>query len=104
MKKKSLAVILVLAVLILATGSVYSENAPPGSKWKGHPWEDFNNYNNRPSLGSAMFFYNDHKVIIIPIFSDFLIWIFIKDVPKGSDHQKNSIKIQEGSYQIIFPW
>jgi hypothetical protein len=104
MKTKSLVVVLVLTVLIFTTGSVYSKNAPPGSVWKAHPWEDSNNSNNRPSLSSNIVIYNDHNVIVIPIFSDFLIWIFIKDVPKGSDHQKNSINTDVRSYQIIFPW
>lgn len=107
MKTKSLAIILVLAVLILTAGSVYPGSRPPGgtigSPPKAHPWEEPNN-NNGPSGCSAMFPQEDHKVVAIRIFSDFFIWIYIKDMPKGSDHQKDSIKTNEKSYQIIFPW
>jgi len=106
MKTKSLAIILVLAVLLLTAGSVYSGNRPPGSTFgpivKGHPWEE--NYNNGPTGSSAMILKNDHRVFMIPIFSDFLIWIYIKDIRNGSDYQKNSTKIDQKSYQIIFPW
>ncbi|MFQ6003291.1 MAG: hypothetical protein ACE5KJ_06050 [Candidatus Zixiibacteriota bacterium] len=49
MKTKSLAIILVLAVLILAAGSVYSGRGPKGGTFgppvKGHPWEEINNNN-----------------------------------------------------------
>jgi hypothetical protein len=51
-----------------------------------------------------MFIPEGRKVVEIRIFSDFFIWIYIKDVPKGSGHQKNSTKTNEKSYQIIFPW
>jgi hypothetical protein len=51
-----------------------------------------------------MFLQKDRKVIEIRIFSGFFIWIYIKDMPKGSGHQKNSTKTNERSYQIIFPW
>jgi hypothetical protein len=108
MKKKSLAIILVLTMLFLVTGSVYSGNRPSGSTvgspTKAHPWEELNN-GNGPSPSSAMGLYHDYKAIMVPIFSDFLIWIYIKDTRKGSDHQESSIKIDErSSYQIIFPW
>jgi hypothetical protein len=107
MKTKSLAIILVLVILILTAGSVYPGSRPPGSTFgpivKGHPWEDLNN-NNGPSGGSAMFLQKHRKVIEIRIFSGFFIWIYIKDMPKGSDHPKNSTKTNEKSYQIIFPW
>jgi hypothetical protein len=107
MKTKSLAIILVLAIMILTAGSVYSGRVPPGSTFgpivKGHPWEELNN-NNGPSGCSAVFLQDNRKVIEIRIFSDFFIWIYIKDVPKGSNHQKNSTKTNEKSYQIIFPW
>lgn len=96
MKTKILAVVLVLAVLILAAGSAYSGWRPPGSRCKAHPWEG--------SPPGAKIIRDDHRVIMIPIFSDFLIWVYIKDIGKGSDQQKNSIKISERSYQIIFPW
>ena len=105
MRTKDLAIILVLAVLILAAGSVYSGNGPPGSTFgptpKAHPWEGDKD---GPSGCSAMVLQDDPKVIMIPIFSDFLIWIYIKDVHKESEHQKNSVKIDDKSYQIIFPW
>lgn len=105
MKAKIIAIILVLAILIIATGSVYSGLGPPGRTFgptpKAHPWEDFNN-NNGPSGCKAMVLKDDRKVLMIPIFSDFLIWIYIKDAPIGSDH--GGIKIGEKSYQIIFPW
>lgn len=107
MKTKSLAIILVLAVLILTAGSVYPGSRPPGNTFgspaKAHPWEEPNN-NNGPSGSSAMFIPEGRKVVEIRIFSDFFIWIYIKDVPKGSGHQKNSTKTNEKSYQIIFPW
>lgn len=107
MKTKSLAIILVLAIMILTAGSVYSGRVPPGSTFgpivKGHPWEELNN-NNGPSGCSGMFLQDNRKVIEIRIFSDFFIWIYIKDKPKGSGHQKNSTKTDERSYQIIFPW
>ncbi len=107
MKTKSLAIILVLAILILTAGSVYPGSRPTGNTFgsptKAHPWEDLNN-NNGPSGCSAVFLQEGRKVIEIRIFSDFFIWIYIKDMPKGSDHQKNSTKTDERSYQIIFPW
>lgn len=107
MKTKSLAIILVLAILILTAGSVYPGRVPPGSTFgpivKGHPWEDLNNTNG-PSGSSAMFLQKDRKVIEIRIFSGFFICIYIKDMHKGSGHQKNSTKTNERSYQIIFPW
>lgn len=90
MKTKSLAIILVLAVWILAAGSAYSGGGPPGNTFgtpSAHPWEEPNN-NNGPSPSSAMISRYDHRVIMIPIFSDFLIWIYIKDIRKGSDQQK----------------
>jgi len=94
MKTKGLAIILILAMLIFASGSVYS----------GHPWEDLNN-NDGPFRCSPMALQDDDPtVIMIPIFSDFLIWIYIKGVHKESEHQKNSVKIGDSSYQIIFPW
>jgi hypothetical protein len=106
MKTKGLVIILVLAASILAVGSAYPGNVPPGSTFgpivKAHPWEDFNN--NGPSPSSAMILKNDRKVFMIPIFSDFLIWVYIKDIRKGSNHQKSSVKVDERSYQIIFPW
>jgi hypothetical protein len=106
MKTKGLAIILLLTILMLAAGLAYSGSRPTGytfgtTIW-AHPWDEPNN-NNGPSPSSAMIRRDDHRVIMIPI-SDFLIWIYIKDIPKGSDHQKNSIKINERSYQIIFPW
>lgn len=107
MKTKSLAIILGLAVLMLAAGSAHPGGGPPGSTFgtpSAHPWEELNNNNGPVGSPSVMILRDDHKVIIIPIFSDFLFWIYIKDIRKGSDHQKNSIKIEEGSYQIIFPW
>jgi hypothetical protein len=107
MKTKSLAIVLVLTVLFLATGSVYSGSRPPGSTFgpivKAHPWEELND-NNGPAGSSAMILKNDHKVFMIPLFSDFLIWVYVKDIHKGSNHQKNSTKIDEKSYQITFPW
>jgi hypothetical protein len=107
MKTKSLAIILVLAILILTAGSAYPGSGPKGNTFgspaKAHPWEDFN-YNNGPFGCSAMFIPEGRKVIEIRIFSDFFIWIYIKDVPKGSGHQKSSTKTNEKSYQIIFPW
>lgn len=107
MKTKSLAIILVLVMVILIAGSVYPGRVPPGSTVgspaKAHPWEDLNN-NTGPSGCSAMFLQKDRKVIEIRIFSGFFIWIYIKDMPKGSGHQKNSTKTNERSYQIIFPW
>ena len=93
MKTKSLTIILVLAMLMLAAGSVYS----------GHPWEELNN-DNGPFGCSPMGLQDDTKVIMMPIFSDFLIWIYIKDIHKESEHQKNSVKTDDKSYQIIFPW
>lgn len=107
MKTKSLVIILVLAVLILTAGSVYPGSGPKeitfGSPAKAHPWEDLN-YINGPVGSSAMILKEDYRVTIIPFFSDFWIWICIKDIRKGSDQQKNSIKVDERSYQIIFPW
>lgn len=107
MRTKGLAIILVLAVLILAAGSVYSGSGPPGSTFgptpRAHPWEEHNN-NNGPFGCSAMVLQDDPKVVMIPIFSDFLIWIYIKDIHKGSDRQGSGIKIGDKSYQIIFPW
>lgn len=105
MKTKGLAITLVLAVLILAAGSVYSGSGPPGSTFgptpRAHPWEEDND---GPSGCSAMIIQDNHEVIMIPIFSDFFIWISIKVVHKESEHQKNSVKIDDNSYQIIFPW
>ncbi|MFQ6003386.1 MAG: hypothetical protein ACE5KJ_06530, partial [Candidatus Zixiibacteriota bacterium] len=69
---------------------------------KGHPWEEINN-NNGPSGCSGNGYSDGHKVITIPIFSDFFIWIYIKDIRRESEHQKNSVKIDDKSYQIIFP-
>jgi hypothetical protein len=107
MKTKSLAIILVLAMLILTAGPVYPGRVPTRSKFgppvKAHPWEDLNN-NNGPSGCSAVFPQEDRKVIEIRIFSDFFIWIHIKDMPKRSDHQRNSTRTDVRSYQIIFPW
>jgi hypothetical protein len=108
MNTKSLAIILVLAIMILSAGSVYPGSGPPAGTVgpiivKGHPWEDLNNTNG-PFGSSAMFLQEDHKVVAIRIFSDFFIWIYIKDMPKGSNHQKESIKTNEKSCQIIFPW
>jgi hypothetical protein len=107
MKTKSLAIVLVLAVLFLMAGSVYPGSGPPGIPSrpvvKGHPWEELNN-NNGPSGSKGMVFQDSPKVLMIPIFSDFLIWIYIKDIRKGNDHQKDSVKISDKSYQIIFPW
>ncbi len=108
MKTKGLAIILILAMLILTSGSVYSGYGPPRSTFgptpKAHPWEDLNN-NDGPSGCSPMILQDDDpKVIMIPIFSDFLIWIYIKGVHKESEHQKNSVKTGDNSYQIIFPW
>lgn len=104
MKIKSLTIILILAMLIIDAGTVYPRNGPPGSTFRAHPWEDLNN-NNDPSPSSGMVLHYDQKVIVIQIFSDFLIWVYIKDVHKRSDDQKDSIKINESSYQIqiIFP-
>ena len=94
MKTKGLAIIVVLAVLILTAGSGYSV----------HPWEEDNN-NNGPFGCSAIVLQDeDPEVIMIPIFSDFLIWIYIKGVHKESECQKNSVKTGDSSYQIIFPW
>jgi len=93
MKTKGLTIILILALLIFASGSVYS----------GHPWDEHNN-NDGPFGSSPRALQDDSKVIMIPIFSDFLIWIYIKGVHKESECQKNSVKTGDSSYQIIFPW
>jgi len=107
MKMKSIVIILVLAMLFLAAGLAYSEGGPPGSTFgppaKGHPWEEFND-DTGPSGSSAMVIHEARIVIMIPIFSDFLIWIRIRDIRKGGDLQESSDKINDKSYQIIFPW
>lgn len=105
MRTKGLAIILILAMLIFASGSVYSGFGPPRSTFgpiaKGHPWEGDKD---GPSGCSAMIIQDDPEVIMIPIFSDFLIWIYIKGVHKENERQKNSVKTGDSSYQIIFPW
>jgi hypothetical protein len=96
MKTKSLGIILILAVLLLAWGSAYSRIWSPVDPLPGHPWE-----------GSSKMVKDDPKVkvvIMIPIFSDFLIWIYIKGVHKESERQENSVEMGDNSYQIIFPW
>ncbi len=104
MKTKSLAIILVLAVLMLAAGATYSAKAPKGGTFgppvKAHPWEEINN--NVPSGSGTDLRSDDHKMITIPIFSDFFIWIHIKYVHKESEHPKDCARIGEKSYQIIF--
>ena len=104
MKTKSLAIILVLAVLMLVVGAAYSARAPKGGKFgppmKGHPWEEFNN--NRPSGCGPSVRSDHHKMTVIPIFSDFFIWISVKEIAKESEHPKDSGKISKKSYQIIF--
>lgn len=107
MRTKGLAIILVLAMLILVVGSVYSGYGPPGNTFgppaKAHPWEDLKN-SNGPAGCSAIILQDDPKVFMIPVFSDFLILIYVKDVHKESKHQKNPVKAGDSSYQIIFPW
>jgi hypothetical protein len=109
MKTKGLVIVLILAVMLFTAKSVYSGNKPPGSTFgpivKAHPWEEIDD-NSGPTGSSAMILKNDHKIFMIPIFSDFLIWVYIKDIRKGSDHQGSSININDKSYQyqIIFPW
>jgi hypothetical protein len=93
MKTKGWAIILILALLIFASGSVYSS----------HPWEELNN-DDGPFGCSPRALQDDYKVIMIPIFSNFLIWIYVKDGHKEGEHQKNSVKVEDNSYQIIFPW
>jgi hypothetical protein len=104
MKTKSLAIFLVLAMLMLSAASTFSASGPPGSRLRGHPWEELNS-NNGPSGSSAMVIQvKDRKVIMIPIFSDFFIWIYVDGVHNEGEHQKNSGKVGDNSYQIIFPW
>jgi hypothetical protein len=101
MRTKTLAIILVLTMLILATGSVYSAGPPPfiGSG-SGHPWEgSTEGPGGRPSPIS-----NGHQVVMSPIFSDFFIGIYLKDVFREKEHPKKSVKIGDNLYQIFFPW
>jgi hypothetical protein len=94
MRTKSLGIILILTVLLLMAGSGYST----------HPWEGDND-NNGPFGCSAKISRDDPRIIItIPIFSDFLTLIYLNDVSKEGEHQNNSVKIGDNSYQIIFPW
>jgi hypothetical protein len=104
MKTKSLGIILILTVLLLAWGSAYSRTGSRGGTFKAHPWEEGNN-SNGPYGCSAKILKDDPKVVImIPIFSDFVIWIYIWNTPNDSEHQKNSVEMGDNSYQIIFPW
>lgn len=110
MKTKSLAILLVLAMLILAAGSAYSVKGPKGGTFgpplKGHPWEDFDNIppgssgSGVPDPPNAIRDYQ--RVIAVPIFSDFLILIYIQDINKENSDPGSSIKFRGKSYQIIF--
>lgn len=109
MKTKSLAIILVLAVLILAAGSVYSARGPRGGIFgppvKGHPWEDFKDTSGGAGSGvpdSPSVTSDYQRVIPIPISSDFLILIYTKGIDKGNSDSGSSIKFKGKSYQIIF--
>ena len=101
MRTKTLATILVLTMLILATGSVYSAGPPPRiGSGSGHPWEGFTDGpGGRPSPVSY-----GHQLVMSPIFSDFFIGIYLKDVFREKEHLRKPVKIGDNSYQILFPW
>ncbi len=105
MRKNSLAFVLVLAALILAGGTAYPGFGPPGGTSgppaKGHPWEGDINV---PSGCSPVVIQDDGGMIMMPIFSDFFIFIYIKGVHKEGEDPGSSVKVGNESYQIIFPW
>ena len=108
MKTKSLVVILILAVMILAAGSAYSGRGPKGrlfgSTVEGHPWEDLKNTTDTGSgvPASTNVTPDYQRVIAIPIFSDFMILIYIQDINEKNSDSGSSIRFRDKSYQIIF--
>lgn len=94
MKARNFVITLVLAVVILMAAPGYS----------GHPWEELNNNDGGPHGCRAFILQDDAKVILIPIFSDFLIVVSVKGVHEDGEHRRDSGKRDNGSYQIIFPW
>ena len=101
MRTKSLAEILVLTMLILAATWVYSAgwSVPIGSG-AGHPWEgSTDGPGGRPSPIST-----GYQMTMSPIFSDFFIVIYPKDVCKEGERQRKPDKIGDKSYQVFFIW
>jgi hypothetical protein len=101
MRTKSLAIILVLTMLILVATWAYSDgwSVPIGSG-SGHPWEGYTDGpGGHPSPVSI-----GHQVIMSPIFSDFFIGIYPKDVNKEGERVKRPDKIGDKSYQVFFIW
>ncbi len=101
MRTKSLAMVLVLTMLILAAASICSAgwSVPIGSG-SGHPWEGSRDGpGGHPSPLSS-----GHQLTLSPVFSDFFIGIYLKDVCKVGEHLKKPDRIGDKSYQVFFIW
>jgi hypothetical protein len=99
MRTKSLAAIPVLTMLILVVTWVCSAgwSLPIGSG-SGHPWEgSLHGPGNRASPVSS-----GYQIIMSPIFSDFFIAIYPKDVHQKSDVQEKPDRIGDKSYRLFF--
>ncbi len=101
MRTKSLATILASTMLILAATCVCSAgwSVPIGSGW-GHPWEgSTDGPGSSPSPVS-----NGHQIIMSPIFSDFFIGIYPKEVHQEGELQEKPDRIGDKSYRLFFIW
>jgi hypothetical protein len=101
MRTKSLATIPVLTMLILAATWVCSAgwSLPIGSG-SGHPWEgSMDGPGSRPSPVSG-----GHQIIMSPIFSDFFIGIYPKEVQQESQLQEKPDRIGDKPYRLFLTW
>lgn len=101
MRTKSLAIILVPTMLVLAATWACSDgwSGPIGSG-SGHPWEGYTDGpGGHPSPVSG-----GHHVIMSPVFSDFFIGIYLKDAYKEGENRKKPDQIGDKSYRVFFTW
>ena len=95
MRKKSVAVALILGILILSVGTAYSAWGPKANKFgplviQGHPWGE-SNHNTypppgyRPSSGSGC-----EEFIVAPVFTNFVLQFYLKYVVKQEMGRQSS--------------
>ena len=99
MRKKTVAVALIVGILLAFTGSAFSGWGPKTNKFgpivtdpKAHPWGDSGHRANtppcyRPGPGAG---YQD--LIIVPVFTNFTVQFYLKYVVKGKKDGQSSIR------------
>ncbi len=104
MRKKSLTVVLILSILILAAGSAYSNWGPKKYEFgpiviQGHPWGESTHSNNgtyappgyRPGAGAGF------QDLVTTIITNFTVQFYLKYVVKGKKDGQSSIRYNNRS-------